>query len=162
MKIYIGGDHAGFALKEKIKEFLLKKGHDVEDKGAFKYDPDDDYPDFVRLVGEAVSKDPVNSRGVIIGGSGQAEAMTANRFPKVRAALFYGGRLPYEAADIEGKESFNPYEIVILSRTHNNANVLALGARFLLEDEAKEAVRYWLETPFGGGRHERRIAKIDK
>lgn len=161
MKIYIGGDHAGYELKEKLKKFLSELGHEVEDKGAFKYDAEDDYPDFVLPVAKAVGQDPERSRGVVIGGSGQGEAMVANRVPGVRAAVFYAVRLPYEPTEIEGRESFNPFEIVVLSRTHNNSNVLSLAARFLLEEEAKQAVKIWLETPFAGGRHERRIKKID-
>ena len=161
MKIYIGADHAGYELKEKLKVFLSELGHDVEDKGAHKFDPEDDYPDFIRAVAEAVSKDSEHSRGIIIGGSGQGEAMAANKVPKVRAALFYGARIPYEAADIKGRESLDPFEIVILARRHNDANVLSLGARFIVESEAKKAVDLWLSTPFEGGRHQRRVEKID-
>ncbi|MFQ6676477.1 MAG: RpiB/LacA/LacB family sugar-phosphate isomerase [Fidelibacterota bacterium] len=144
MNIYLGTDHAGFELKEAIKRYLQEEGYEVQDKGALWYDGDDDYPDFVRPVAEAVAADP-SARGIILGGSGQGEAMTANRFPGVRAAVFYGG----------------PEEIVRLSREHNNANILSLGARFLTEEEAIDAVSLWLETSFKGGRHERRIRKID-
>ncbi len=146
MKIYIGTDHAGFELKEALKKFLGELGYEVEDKGAFSLDPADDYPDFIRPTAEAVANDPERSRGIILGGSGQGEAMVANRFKGVRAAVYYGGQ----------------QEIVKLSREHNNANILALGARFISEYEAKEAVRIWLETPFSGEeRHARRIKKID-
>lgn len=146
MKIFIGADHAGFELKEKLKKFLSGLGHEVEDNGAFKFDPEDDYPDFIKLVAEAVSKDPENSRGVVIGGSGQGEAISANRHANVRAAVYYGGNL----------------KIVRLSREHNNSNMLSLGARFITEDEAKKAVQVWLETLFPGEeRHLRRISKLD-
>lgn len=146
MKIYLGSDHAGFELKEVIKEFLISKKYDVEDLGALKYEAEDDYPDFIKPVAKAVSKDPERSRGIIFGGSGQGEAMTANRFKGVRATVFYGG----------------PTKIIDLSREHNNANILSLGARFLTDDDAKVAVEFWLRTGFAGGRHIKRIEKIDK
>jgi len=146
MKIFLGSDHAGFQLKEEVKGFLIKKGYSVEDKGALQYQAEDDYPDFIRPVAEAVSKDPENVRGIIFGGSGQGEAMCANRIKGVRAAVYYGGTV----------------HIVELSREHNNANVLSLGARFLHSDEAKTAVDFWLRAKFAGGRHQRRIDKIDK
>ncbi|QQG42432.1 MAG: RpiB/LacA/LacB family sugar-phosphate isomerase [Candidatus Giovannonibacteria bacterium] len=145
MKIYIGADHAGYEMKEMLKKYLAGLGHDVEDNGAFKYEPEDDYPDFVRPVAEAVANDPEHSRGVVIGSSGQGEAMAANRVTGARAAVYYGGTL----------------EIVELSRKHNNANILSLGARFIDDEIAKKAVKLWLETDFEGGRHERRIAKLD-
>ena len=144
MKIYLGTDHAGFELKEAIKSFLEEKGHDVEDKGAHWYDGEDDYPDFIRPTAEAVAADN-DSRGIIFGGSGQGEAMCANRVKGVRAAVFYGG----------------PQEIVKLSRQHNNANILSLGARFISEDEALEVVELWLGTTFERERHRRRIEKLD-
>ncbi|MBI5078254.1 MAG: RpiB/LacA/LacB family sugar-phosphate isomerase [Candidatus Yonathbacteria bacterium] len=146
MRIYIGTDHAGFELKESLIPFLRARGHEVEDIGAHKFDSLDDYPDFIRPVAENVARDP-KSRGIILGGSGQGEAMCANRVPGARAAVYYGGTV----------------DIVVLSREHNDANILSLGARFIEEDEAKEVVRVWLETPFSGDeRHERRIQKLDK
>ena len=87
MKIYIGADHAGYRLKEKLKEFLKEKNYTIEDKGAFELNPDDDYPDFVRPVTKAVASDPEASRGVVIGGSGQGEAVVANRQKGVRAVV---------------------------------------------------------------------------
>jgi ribose 5-phosphate isomerase B len=145
MKIYIGTDHAGFELKEKLVASLKAQGHDVSDMGAHSYDALDDYPDFVRDVAKAVAGD-LSARGVVLGGSGQGEAMCANRVKGVRAAVYYGG----------------PLDIAILSREHNNANILSLGARFVDEDEAHEVVRVWLATPFGGEeKHARRIKKID-
>lgn len=148
MKIYIGSDHAGLELKEKLIPFLTELGHEVENKGAFSYDPQDDYPDFVKPVAEAVSADP-EARGIVLGGSGQGEAICANRFKGVRAFEYYA-------------PSRGEVNIVEDSRSHNNSNVISLGARFLSEDEAKEAVKLWLETPFSGDeRHVRRIEKID-
>lgn len=146
MKIYIGTDHAGFELKEKLKVFLGEIGYVVEDMGTHAYDEKDDYPDLVRPVAEAVAHEK-DARGIIIGGSGQGEAICANRVHGVRAAVYYGG----------------PVDIVVLSREHNDANILSLGARFIDEEEAQEVVKLWLTTPFSGDeRHVRRIRKIDE
>ena len=161
MKIYIGTDHSGYELKEKLKVYLGGLGHTVEDKGAFKYEANDDYPDFIRLVAEAVASDE-GSFGVILGSSGQGEAMCANRVPGVRAALFYAGAIPPNTIDINGTKSQDPFEIVKLARTHNNANILSLGARFLSEDEIKFAIELFLATKFGDDeRHIRRVKKLN-
>ncbi|OGI73934.1 ribose-5-phosphate isomerase [Candidatus Nomurabacteria bacterium RIFCSPHIGHO2_02_FULL_41_18] len=162
MKIYIGADHAGYEFKKKLKEYLtnLGLGYEVEDMGAFTYDEDDDYPDFVRPVAEAVAKDEGNV-GIVLGGSGQGEAMCANRVPGIRAALFYGEALPKEAIDVQGEKSADLFEIVKIARVHNNANILSLGVRFLSEDEAKYATELFLKTEFKGEeRHIRRINKL--
>jgi len=159
--IYLGADHAGFVLKEKIKQWLKKSGYSFKDLGAQKYDPNDDYPDIVKKVADAVSHDPVNSRGIIIGGSGQAEMIVANKFPGVRCVLFYTPAVPTEAADIKGRKSNDPFEIIRLTREHNNANMLSLGARFLRENDALTAINKWLKEPFPNHeRHARRINKI--
>jgi ribose 5-phosphate isomerase B len=161
MKIYLGTDHAGFALKEKLKSFLVSEGYEVEDCGAFSFDKNDDYPDFVGKAAESVSKDPENSRGIVLGGSGEAEMMTANKYKGVRCALFYAPAVPVEAADVAGRMSSDPFEIIRLTREHNNANMLSLAARFLKEEDAIKAVKLWLEEPFSGdARHVRRIEKI--
>ncbi|HRY31280.1 MAG TPA: RpiB/LacA/LacB family sugar-phosphate isomerase [Candidatus Paceibacterota bacterium] len=153
-KIHIGADHAGFELKEKLARFLEKLNYEVTDYGAYEYDEDDDYPDFIFPVAKAVLLDP-ESKGIVIGGSGQGEAIAANRIAGIRAVVFNG---QYEPKD--GREV--PDEIV-LSREHNDANVLSLGARFLSTEEAQEAVESWLNTEFSGDeRHVRRIAKIDQ
>ena len=144
MKIYIGADHAGFEMKEMLKKYLVCLKYEVEDKGAFKYQPEDDYPDFILSVARAVAADP-ESRGIVIGGSGEGEAMCANRVKGARAAVFYGGN----------------FEIIELSRKHNNANILSLGARFIDDEIAKKAVELWLKTPFEGGRHDARLKKLD-
>ena len=144
MKIHLATDHAGLELKNTIKEFLLGRGYDVTDHGAHEYDALDDYPDFIFPCARAVAAD-ASSRGIILGGSGQGEAMAANRIKGVRAAVFYNG----------------PEEIIKLSREHNNANILSLGARFMSEEEIYKIIELWLEEPFEGGRHERRIAKLD-
>jgi len=144
MKIYIGSDHAGFFLKEKIKEFITNLNIEIIDKGAFNVDLTDDYPDFVIPVAESVSSDN-ESFGIILGGSGQGEAMSANKIEGIRAIEYYGGNL----------------EAVKLGREHNDANMLSLGARLMSEDEAKEAINVFLNTPFSNEeRHIRRIKKL--
>jgi len=145
MKIHVATDHAGLELKNSIREYLIDKGHDVTDHGAHEYDALDDYPDFIFPCAQAVAADP-ESRGIILGGSGQGEAMAANRIKGVRAAVFYNG----------------PGEIVKLSREHNNANILSLGARFMSEAEIYDVIEMWLNEPFEGGRHQRRIDKLDQ
>lgn len=147
MKIFLGADHAGFEMKEKLKKYLRDElGYKISDEGAFELEPTDDYPDFIDVVAKMVASDPENHRGIILGGSGQGEAMCANRFKHVRAAVFYGG----------------PSEVIKLSRTHNNSNVLSLGARLIEFVQAKEIIKLWLDTPFSGDdRHIRRIAKLD-
>lgn len=145
MKIYIATDHAGFELKNELIPFIESLGHEVTDCGASQYDETDDYPDFISKAALEVSNDTDNSRGIVLGGSGQGEAMVSNRVPGVRAMVYYGGDM----------------EIVRLGREHNNANILSLGARFLSDEEAQKAVQLFLETPFPGDeRHVRRINKI--
>ncbi len=163
MKIYIGTDHTGFELKEKLKVYLseLEAGYEVEDLGAFKYDKDDDYPDFIKKVAEAVAND-AESKGIVIGGSGQGEAFCANKTKGIRAVVFYGPRETESSVDITGRKSTDPFEIVKLTREHNNANILSLGVRFMTEDEAKFACELFLSTKFGADeRHIRRINKIE-
>ena len=147
MKIYIGSDHAGYNLKEQLKQFLVDNlGFEVTDFGADVFDENDDYPDFIAPVAKAVASDAGNF-GIILGGSGQGEAMRANREDSVRAAVYYGG----------------PTEIITLSREHNDANILSLGARFISKEDAQNAVQVWLDTKFSGKeRHQRRIKKIDE
>ena len=144
MKIHLATDHAGLDLKNSIREYLINQGYDVKDHGAYEYDALDDYPDFIIPCAKAVSKD-LNGRGIIFGGSGQGEAMAANRIKGVRAAVFYNG----------------PDEIIRLSRQHNNANILSIGARFMMESEIQSAIEIWLKEPFEGGRHVKRIEKLD-
>ncbi|MBI1999084.1 MAG: RpiB/LacA/LacB family sugar-phosphate isomerase [Parcubacteria group bacterium] len=163
MKIFFASDHAGFELKDKLISFVKGLGYDdVLDKGPLAFDPADDYPDFIKLVAEEVSRDPENARGFVMGGGGQGEAIAANRFRGVRAAVFYGPATAKDAVDIEGRKSGDPYEGIRLAREHNNANVLSLAARFVSREEAETAVRIFLETSFSEEeRHKRRIAKID-
>lgn len=161
MKIYLATDHAGFELKEKLKAYLSSLGHDVVDKGALAFDAQDDYPDFIRPCAEAVATE-AGSFGIILGGSGQGEAICANRVKGIRAAVFYGPMLPVGAADVSGRESTDPFELITLAREHNNANVLSLGARFLTEETAKKAAKLFVEGVFPGAeRNIRRITKLD-
>ncbi|KKW10399.1 MAG: Ribose-5-phosphate isomerase B [Parcubacteria group bacterium GW2011_GWA2_49_9] len=186
MKIYFAGDHAGFELKKDLMEYVRGLGHEAEDMGPFAYDVDDDYPDFViplakkvasysplesldsrrlgalrRDVGGGMSTTPASEdlgtpfdkgdgdevRGIICAGSGQGEVMAANRVKGVRAAVYYGGRT----------------DIVKVTREHNNANILSIGARFIGEDDAKAGVKVFLEAPFSADeRHVRRLAKIER
>ncbi len=145
MKIHLATDHAGLAHKEAVKEYLVGQGIEVIDHGATELIPEDDYPDYVIPCAQAVATDLDNSMGIIFGGSGQGEAMCVNRIAGIRAAVFYGGTT----------------DILTLSREHNAANILSLGARFLSPDEAVEAVTLWLATPFSGDeRHMRRLNKF--
>ena len=144
MKIYLASDHAGFDLKQFLGTHLTDLGHEVEDCGALEIDPLDDYPDFIIPAAEKVAKNPY-SRGIIMGGSGQGEAIAANRIKGIRAVVYYDG----------------PIDIVTLSRAHNNANILSFGARFITQEKAADAVDLWLNEPFEGGRHKIRIDKLD-
>ena len=142
MKISIGSDHAGFKYKEMIKQLLLDWGHEVVDFGTDSEEPVD-YPDFIRPAAEAVASGEVE-RGIVLGGSGNGEAIAANRIKGVRCALCWN------------------VETARLARRHNDANVISLGQRMLTEETALEIVRVWLETPFEGGRHLRRIQLLDE
>ncbi len=146
MKILVAGDHGGFELKNKIVNYLKEENFDVEDMGAAVYDKDDDYPEIMIPVAMRVVSDPENTRAIVLGKSGNGEAMICNRFPGIRAAVYHGGNL----------------EIIRLSRQHNNSNILSLAGGFLNEEEAKEAVRIWISTSFGGEeRHVRRNEMLD-
>ena len=129
MKIYIGSDHAGYELKEKLKTYIQSLNIEIIDKGAFSLNNEDDYPDFIVPVAEAVAQDS-ESLGIVLGGSGEGEQISANKVDGIRAIEFYGGNL----------------EIVKLGREHNNANILSLGARFITEDEAKNAIIIFINT----------------
>lgn len=147
MKIYFAADHAGYELKNILIEYVRSElGYEVEDCGAFMYDVEDDYPLIIARAASKVSVSESDSRAIILGGSGQGEAIAANRFRGVRAAVYYGG---------------NP-EIITLSREHNDANILSLGARFIDGTEAKHVVSLWLQTKFSKEkRHVRRIKSLD-
>jgi ribose 5-phosphate isomerase B len=152
MKIYLAADHAGFELKEKIKKYLEDLKYEVKDFGAFKYEPEDDYPDFIFPAMKALSEDlqkGIDSRGIILGGSGQGEAVIANRFKNIRAVV---------ADDNENLEAK-----IKVWREHTNSNVLSIGSRYINEENALSAVKTWLETKFPSDpRHSRRLAKLGK
>ncbi|MBI2327035.1 RpiB/LacA/LacB family sugar-phosphate isomerase [Candidatus Curtissbacteria bacterium] len=143
--IYIASDHAGFYLKKRLIKYLEIKGYEIFDCGAYELDEADDYPDFIIPCAKKVIADKA-SVGIVIGGSGQGEAIAANKVKGVRAAVFYGP----------------PFDIARLAKEHNDANVLSLGARFVSDDDAKRGVTLWLAAKFEGGRHQRRIDKISK
>ena len=145
MKIHLATDHTGVSHKEALKAYLLEQGMDVVDHGAFEVVDGDDYPDYVLPCAQAVAADPDNSMGIIFGGSGQGEAMCANRVPGIRCAVFYGGTT----------------DMLTLPREHNASNMLSLATRYLTPEEVIEAVRVWLATPFSGDeRHVRRLSKF--
>ncbi len=153
MKIYLGSDHAGYELKEIVKAHLMARDDidGVVDHGAYAYAQGDDYPDFVAPVVQSVitqwQQGHTNHFGIVFGHSGQGEAMVANRIKGIRATVYYGG----------------PEDILVLSRQHNDANVLSLGAGFIAEDAVCRYVDIWLETAFSNAqRHVRRINKIDE
>ena len=141
MKISLGSDHAGFLYKEKVKELLTSLGHEVKDFGTSSEEPVD-YPLFIRPAAEAVVRGECE-RGIVFGGSGNGEAMAANKVHGVRCALCWNE------------------ESARLSRKHNDANVLSIGERMIPEDLALNVVRIWLDTGFDGGRHEPRVAMLN-
>jgi len=141
MKISLGSDHAGFYYKEKVKELLGSLGHEVKDFGTFSDEPVD-YPLFIRPAAEAVASGQCE-RGIVFGGSGNGEAMAANKVHLVRCALCWSE------------------ETARLSRQHNDANVLSIGERVISEELAMKIVRIWLETPFEGGRHQKRVDQLN-
>ncbi|MDO8620511.1 MAG: RpiB/LacA/LacB family sugar-phosphate isomerase [bacterium] len=147
MRILFAGDHAGFELKRELMAFVKTLGHEVEDCGPLSFDKTDDYPDFVIPMAKKVAGKPSTEvRGVVAAGSGQGEVIAANRVAGVRAVVYYGN---------------NP-SMVKVSRDHNDSNVITIGTRFVTLEDAKEAVRLWLETPFSNDeRHVRRLQKIE-
>ncbi len=149
MKIYLATDHAGFNLKEEVKGYLEEKGVELYDCGALTFEPGDDYPQFIALAAEKVQHDSMHepSMAIIFGGSGQGEAIVANRYRHVRAVVYAGGNL----------------ELVKLGREHNDANVLSVGARFITKEEAFQAIELFLSTPFSHEeRHSERVIQIDE
>ena len=144
MKIHLATDHAGFQHKEYLKGFLLAHNYEVVDHGPDNLDENDDYPDFITPCAEsiAISED---DKAIIFGGSGEGEAMCANRIKGVRAIVYYGGNK----------------DILKFSREHNDANILSIGARFITAEEVYEVVKYWLSISFSEEkRHIRRLGKF--
>lgn len=146
MTIYFASDHAGFELKQGLVEFIKTIGFDAVDVGPDSYDENDDYPDTISKAAELVSQNP-EDRAIVIGGSGQGEAMVCNIYPNVRATVYYGGSM----------------EIINLSRAHNNANILSIGSRFVDQNQIGEVVRQWILAQFSNDtKHLRRIKKIEE
>jgi ribose 5-phosphate isomerase B len=144
MIVYLGADHRGFDLKEQIGSFLKESGYETHDLGAKTILPDDDYPDYARMVAERVSRDPENSRGVLFCGSGVGMDIAANKFTRVRSAL---AASPDQA---------------MASRSGDNTNILSLAADFLNLEMAKKIVSVWLQTPFSNEeRYKRRVEKLN-
>jgi len=144
---HVATDHAGFEHKEAIVKWLTSNGYSVVDHGARVYDAQDDFPDFISLAAAAVSSAPEDTLGLVFGGSGQGEAMVANRFPNVRATAYYGGVM----------------DIIELSRAHNDANVLSFGARFVTVEEVQACILLWLKTPvLTDEKYRRRNQKIER
>jgi ribose 5-phosphate isomerase B len=146
LTIFLASDHAGFSLKEKVKNYLIIKGYSIFDCGPFSFNKEDDYPDFIIPCAKKVVKTR-NSLGIVLGKSGQGEAIAANKVKGIRAAVVY---------------SYNT-KIIKLSKEHNNANVLSLGARFLTEKQTLQAADLWLNTKFSNeSRHKKRLRKIEE
>lgn len=157
-KILIAADHAGFELKQSLMPFLRDMGYEVTDFGANEFNGEDDYPDFVAPLAREISESGGVKQGIIIGGSGQGEAIVANRFRHVRAVVFNG---QYHPDHIAAGRTI-PLEVKT-AREHNDANVLSLGARFLSKADAEEAVKTFLTIPFSENeRHVRRLKKLDE
>lgn len=143
-KVFFASDHAGFELKRELVAYANELGYETEDFGALAFDAEDDYPDFVLPLAKRIAAE-TDARGVIVGRSGQGEAMCANRIQNARAIVFYGGT----------------QEIIQLAREHNNANILSIGAQFITVEDAKQAIKNFIELPFSDSpRHARRLAKF--
>lgn len=160
MTIALATDHTGIEALKEIQDYLEDLGYSCHNFGPQSLDPNDDYNDFVTPAARAVASGECD-KGIVMGGSGQGEAMSANRVAGVRCAVFYGPAVPRKVVDVSGRVSHDPYEIVRLSREHNDANMLSLAARFLSLEDMKMVIKLWLETDFSNDeRHIRRIRKL--
>jgi ribose 5-phosphate isomerase B len=161
MNIALATDHAGFEQLKELALYLESLGHSCQSFGPETFVVDDDYPDFIKPAAESVVRGECE-RGIILGGSGQGEAMAANRIKGVRCAVFYGPAVPLRIVDASGRESRDPYEIIRLSREHNDANMLSIAARFVSLADMKHVIKVWLDAPFSNEeRHKRRLKKLD-
>lgn len=162
MTVALAADHAGFEQLKELAAYLQSLGHEVHSFGPNSLNPNDDYPDFIIPAAKAVAAGECQ-RGIVLGGSGQGEAMAANKIKGIRCGVFYGPAVPRMVVDVAGRQSHDPYEIVRLAREHNNANMLSIAARFVAVADMKHVLKLWLETPFSNDeRHQRRISKIDE
>jgi ribose 5-phosphate isomerase B len=160
MKIALSTDHAGFNRLKRLKDGLELAGYATHDFGPASFNIDDDYPDFIRPACDAILAGGC-SLGIIFGGSGQGEAMAANRFNGIRCTVWYGPSVPIEAVNAEGTISNDPYEILKLSKLHNNANMLSIAGRFVSDEESLKVAILWLNQQFSAEeRHLRRIEKL--
>lgn len=161
MRVYFAADHGGFPLKEVLKPYVESLGYEIEDMGAYALDMNDDYPIFIQAAARKLSADVaagLDSRAIVIGASGQGEAMVANRFKGVRAIVYYGEPVRKQT-DADGKQ----LDMITSTREHNNSNALSLAGRFLSEGEAKDTVRRWLAAPHDASeRHARRNRMLDE
>lgn len=161
MKLALSTDHAGFAQLQKLQNMLTNAGHECTNFGPSKYDPTDDYPNFIKPAALAVTSGTCD-RGIIFGSTGQGEAMVANHIKGIRCAVYYGIAMPLGVLDADGGTAKDEFEILRLSRQHNDANILSLAGRFLTQSAIEQAVTIWLATEFSGlERHQRRINAIE-
>jgi ribose 5-phosphate isomerase B len=161
MKVALSTDHAGYNRLASLKAGLELAGYEIVDFGPEHFDIQDDYPDFIRPACSALLSNEC-SYGIIFGGSGQGEAMMANRHNGIRCTVWYGPSVAHEAVSAEGVVSTDPYEILRLSKEHNNANMLSIAGRFVDDAETLKVAILWLNHRFlGGERHVRRISKLD-
>ncbi|HSW78456.1 MAG TPA: RpiB/LacA/LacB family sugar-phosphate isomerase [Candidatus Babeliales bacterium] len=161
MKIALATDHTGFEQLKDIQFYLESMGYECENFGPKTLNLTDDYPDYIFQAAQAVALGSCE-RGIILGGSGQGEAIAANRLKGIRCAVFYGPAVVGRIIDANGRVSSSPYEIVRLSRQHNDANMLSIAARFVSLTDMRQVITLWLDTPFSDEpRHVRRINKLD-
>jgi ribose 5-phosphate isomerase B len=161
MKLALGTDHAGFEQLKDLQEYLESIGHECINFGPKSLNLTDDYPDYIFPAAKAVATGECE-RGIVLGGDGQGEAMAANRLKGVRCAVFYGSAVVGRIIDANGRVSSSPYEVVRLSRQHNDSNMLSIGARFVSFSDIQQVVNLWLNTDFTSEpRHVRRINKLD-
>ncbi|MGI9028231.1 MAG: RpiB/LacA/LacB family sugar-phosphate isomerase [Candidatus Saccharimonadales bacterium] len=161
MKIALSTDHAGFESLQKLQAFLEARGHECRNFGPERYVPEDDYPDYIKPAAQSVASGECQF-GIIFGGSGEGEAMAANRVKGVRCGVYYGPAVAIGVIDADGHTATDEYEILRLNRQHNDANMLSLAGRFLTPEALEQAVLVWLDTPFSGlERHIRRINKLN-
>lgn len=162
MKLALSTDHAGFTQLQKLNSYLQSQGHECHNYGPASFDPDDDYPDFIKPAAQAVANGECQM-GIIMGGSGQGEAMAANRIKGVRCAVYYGPAVASGIIDAQGHQNQDPYEILRLSREHNDANMLSIASRFVSDTEIEKVASLWLSIVYPAvANHARRIQKLDQ
>lgn len=162
MNIALACDHAGFEQLKDLQFFLESQGYNCQNFGPKTLNITDDYPDFIFLAAQAVASGACE-KGIIMGSSGQGEAIAANRLKGVRCGVYYGPAVIGRIIDANGRVSSSPYEIVRLTRQHNDANMLSIAARFVSMSDIQNVVKLWLDTPFSNeSRHVRRIDKLDR